>query len=120
MSRRKFTNGMVVRAKDIPDRSAAVEHVPRPVLVTSVNKRAPFVAYVISTRKDNPDSDAVMEMPWDSNTGAGTGLKEWCALVLRWMVIVEPEQVENVSGQVTSDFLDRGRQLIREAKDRFG
>ena len=35
----------------------------------------------------------------------GVGLYCWCALVLRWSVIVDQANVEDVTGQVSAEFL---------------
>ena len=107
---------MVVWAT-VPDRSGNSKPQPRPLLVTSVhptNKKAPFVAHCISTRPDNAKSDPVIEMPWDPNTGGGIGLYRWCAVVLRWMVIVELKDVVESTGTVDPAFL---AEVLRRVAD---
>src|SRR5437870_32014 len=92
LARRKFENGMVVWAR-VRDRGGVLKETARPLLITSVHltdKKAPFVAHCISTRKENSPDDPIVEMPWDAKTGAGVGLYQWCAVVLRWVVIVDP------------------------------
>jgi hypothetical protein len=111
---------MVIWAAGVPDRNGIVKPVERPLLITSVHptdKKASFVAHVISTRKDNADSDPVVEMPWNADTGDTTGLYEWCAVVLRWFVVLEQDQVTKVSGQVSDAFLDDVLQKIADARD---
>lgn len=56
-------------------------------------------------------------MPWDAKTGAGVGLFAWCALVLKWMVIVEQDQVEDVTGEVDPDFLRHVMRKIAEVNE---
>lgn len=108
---------MVVWAK-VPDRNGIVKPQPRPLLVTSVhptNKKAPFVAHCISTRRENPPSEPIFEMPWDAKTGDRTGLYRWCAVVLRWSVIVEQDQVEDISGDISDEMLAEIRRRIADA-----
>ncbi len=98
---------MVVWAS-VRDRSGNIKL--RPLLITSIHptdKKAPVVAHCISTRKENDDSDPIVEMPWDARTGAGVGLYCWCALVLRWSVIVDQSNIQECTGQVTKEFLAR-------------
>jgi len=51
---------------------------PRPIAnhfsVHPTDKKAPFVAHCISTRKAADDADPTVEMPWDSKNGSGVGL----------------------------------------------
>ena len=114
---------MVVWAAGVPDRNGIIKPVERPLLITSVHptdKKAPLVAHCISTRRDNPASDPVAEMPWDANTGSTTGLFEWCAVVLRWFVILEQDQVTKITGHVSDEFLDDVLQKIADARDYLG
>ena len=116
MPKGKFGNGMVVWAK-VPDRNGVAKPDPRPLLTTSVHptdKRAPFVAHCISTRPQNPPDDPVIEMPWDATTGGGLGLYRWCALVVKWSVIVEQADVVDVTGRVDPSFLQTVLDTIRD------
>ncbi len=109
---------MVVWAK-VPDRSGIVKPDPRPLLITGVHptiKNAPFVAHCISTRTELNPLDPVFEMPWNAQTGSTTGLYEWCALVLRWSLIVDPKDVEDISGTVTDSMLASIQQRIVDAQ----
>jgi hypothetical protein len=99
---------MVVWAS-VPDRNGVVKSDPRPLLITSVHptlKNAPFVAHCISTRTENSSDDPIIEMPWDKNTGGGVGLFRWCAVVLKWSVIVDQDQVVDCTGKVSREFLE--------------
>jgi hypothetical protein len=58
--------------------------------------------------------DPYIEMPWDAQTGAGTGLYKWCAVVLKWSVIVDQRDVEDVTGKVPPAFLAKVRQSIAD------
>ncbi|HEX5244910.1 MAG TPA: hypothetical protein VFW23_16755 [Tepidisphaeraceae bacterium] len=92
----------------VPDRNGIIKSEPRPLLITDVhpsNKKGPFVAHCISTRVIDAPNDPVVEMPWDARTGKGTGLYRHCVVVLRWIVIVEQNQVVDVSGKVEPAFL---------------
>jgi len=116
VARRKISNGMVVWAR-VPDRHGIVKDAARPLLVTSVHpvdKKGPFVAHCISTRAEVDPQDPYIEMPWDAQTGAGTGLYKWCAVVLKWSVIVEPIDVEEISGKVSPAFLAKVKQTIAD------
>src|SRR5262249_599702 len=97
MARRRFRNGMVVWAR-VPDRSGIVKDNPRPLVIISVHptdKKAPFVACSVSTRPEKDTDEPIFELPWDAKTGSCTGFHQWCALVLRWQVIVEQDQVDS-------------------------
>jgi hypothetical protein len=48
-----------------------------------------------------------IEMPWDARTGDTTGLYKWCRVVVLWHVLVDQQNVEEVSGLVTPSFLER-------------
>jgi hypothetical protein len=109
VAQRRFKNGMVVWAL-VPDRNGITKPDPRPLLIISVHpklKRGPFVAVAISTRADISPSDPVIEMPWDSATGGGIGLRKYCCAVLGWKPIVDPGDVLECTGEVQPDFLDR-------------
>src|SRR6185437_16183463 len=98
---------MVVWAK-VPDRNGFTKPEPRPLLITSIHptqKNAPFVAHCISTRKTSSSADPVIEMPWHPTTGAGLSLFKWCAVVLKWAVIISPDDVVDSTGKVDSEFL---------------
>jgi len=97
---------MVAWAK-VPDRNGYTKPSPRPLLITAVHptdKRAAFVANCISTRLNNRASDPTIEMPWHPKTGAGVGLYSQCVVVLRWIVLVEQNQVVDVTGSVSPEF----------------
>ena len=99
---------MVVWAK-VPDRNGVVKSNPRPLLITSVhptNKKAPVVANCISTRLENRECDPTIEMPSDPKTGNGLGLYTRCVVVLRWVVLVEPDRIVDVTGKVEPEFLN--------------
>jgi hypothetical protein len=113
---------MIVWAK-APDRNGVVKATARPLLITSIhpsNKKAPFVAHCISTRTDNYKNDPVIEMPWDPKTGAGTGLFAKCFLVLGWSVIVDQNDVEEISGAVEKEFLALVLERIARLHDPLG
>jgi hypothetical protein len=97
---------MVVWAR-VPDRNGVVKATARPLLITSVHpkdKKAPFVAHCISTRPVS-DDDPAIEMPWDADSGGSAGLFTKCAVVLRWFVIVDQGEEEDISGKVPDEFL---------------
>src|SRR5688500_9736875 len=114
---------MVVWPEGVPDRNGVVKPWARPLLITSVHptdKKGPLVAHCISTRKDNPDCDPVVEMPWNASTGDSTGLYQWCAVVLRWFIILEQDQIQRVSGEVSGAFLADVIRRIDDARDYLG
>jgi hypothetical protein len=98
---------MVVWAK-VPDRNGHIKQNPRPLLITAVhptNKKAPFVANGISTRLDDRAFDPTIEMPSDPKTGAELGLYKRCAVVLRWVLVLDQDRVVDVTGTVKQEFL---------------
>ena len=118
MPGRRFKEGMVVWAK-VADRSGVEKSEPRPLVITSVhpkNTSAPFVAYCISTRPKGETPEPIFEMPWDPDTGGRTGLYRWCAVVLRWQVLVDPKDVEDVSGSVSAEMLRDILDSIEQAR----
>jgi hypothetical protein len=109
---------MVVWAR-VPDRNGVMKPEPRPLLITSVHpvkKRAPFVAHCISTRRNNSAADPVIEMPWSAVDGDTTGLFEWCAVVLKWAVILNPVDVVDSTGRVSAEFLNHVLERIAEVR----
>jgi hypothetical protein len=46
-------------------------------------------------------------MPWNAQDGDTTGLYQWCAVVLLWHILVQPGDVQQVSGLVNNEFLNR-------------
>ena len=105
---------MIVWAK-VPDRNGIIKPNPRPLLILSVHpklKDAPFLAYAISTRQDDPAAEPHVEMPWDPNTGHCTGFYQWCAVVLRWPVFLRQDQVEEIGGSIPASMLAAIKQAI--------
>ena len=58
------------------------------------DKKAPFLACCVSTRPAKETDEPIFELPWDAQTGSCTGFHERSALVLRWQVIVDQDQVD--------------------------
>jgi len=113
---------MVVWAK-VADRNGVLKPTARPLLITSVhpsNKKAPFVAHCISTRRINDADDPTVEMPWDAKTGSGTGLFSECSVVLKWTAIVDQDDVEDISGHVSKEFLDFVLERIARLNESLG
>ena len=111
---------MVVWAR-VPDRSGIVKDNPRPLVIISVHptlKKGPFVACCVSTRPKEETDEPIFELPWDAETGSTTGFYQWCALVLRWQVIVEPDQVdENIPfGEIPKELFQEILRAIENAK----
>lgn len=111
---------MVVWAR-VPDRNGIIKPNPRPVVITAVHpsvKTAPFVAYGVSTRPPADTDEPIFPLPWDAETGGTTGFYQWCALVLRWQVIVEQEQVDESIpfGMIPPDLFDAILRAIDDAK----
>jgi hypothetical protein len=120
VARRKFKAGMIVWAR-VPDRNGVVKPNPRPVVITSVHpsvKNAPFVAYAVSTRPEKDTDEPIFPLPCDPQTGGTTGFYQWCALVLRWQLIVEPDQVDETIpfGHVPPDVFEAILRAIEDAK----
>lgn len=86
------------------------------VLTHPTDKRAPLWGLAISTRKDLDASDPIVEMPWDATTGSTTGLYEWCEAVLLWPVNVPQDQINNASGHVSGEFLERVEKALEAAR----
>jgi hypothetical protein len=98
---------MVVWAR-VPDKNGIIKPTPRPLLITSINpsnKNLPLVAHCISTRNVSDPKNPVIVMPWDDITGGGVGLFKWCAVVLKWSVILDPKDIEEITGAVSEKFL---------------
>jgi hypothetical protein len=109
-SRKRFKSGQVVWASKIPDRNGVAKDQARPLLVIRpdpVSVQSPLCCLAISTEPSGDPSSPAIEMPWDARTGDTTGLYKWCRVVLLWHVLVDPQNVEEVSGLVTPSFLER-------------
>jgi hypothetical protein len=111
---------MIVWAR-VPDRNGIIKDNPRPVLITAVHpsvKKAPFVAYGISTRPEKDTDEPIFPLPWDAQAGSTTGFYQWCALVLRWQVIVEQDQVDESIpfGEIPADLFDEILGAIEDAR----
>ena len=111
---------MVVWAR-VPDRNGIIKPNPRPLVITSIHptdKQAPFVAYCVSTRPAEETDEPIFELPWDAQTGSCTGFYKRCALVLRWQVIVEQDQVDQTIpfGQIPEEMFHAIVRAIDDAK----
>jgi hypothetical protein len=111
---------MVVWAR-VPDRNGSIKPDPRPLVITSVhptNKKAPFVACCVSTRPEKDTDEPIFPLPWDAQTGSTTGFYKWCALVLRWQVIIEQDQVDESIrfGDIPKEMFAEIRNAIKDAQ----
>jgi hypothetical protein len=111
---------MIVWAR-VPDRSGIVKPDPRPLVITAVHpsvKKAPFVAYGCSTRPEKDTDEPIFPLPWDAQTGGTTGFQQWCALVLRWQVIVEQDQVDQTIpfGEIPPELFEKILRAIDDAR----
>lgn len=111
---------MIVWAR-VPDRNGVVKDQPRPLVIINVHptdKKAPFVACCISTRPQKETDEPIIELPWDEKTGGVTGFYRWCALVLRWRVIVEQSAVDaNIpSRELPAELFERIKKAIDDDK----
>jgi hypothetical protein len=120
MARRKFKEGMIVWAR-VPDRSGILKTNPRPLVILSLHptdKTAPFLAGCVSTRPAKETDEPIFELPWDAQTGSCTGFYERCALVLRWQVIVDEDQVDPTIrfGQLPKEMFAEILRAIEDAR----
>jgi len=109
----------------IHDRNGVFKANPRPLLLISINpaaKNGPFVAHAISTRKEHDEMDPGIVMPWHPKTGAGCGLYEWCALVLKWLVFIYPADIvkpdDGIYLSVPPEFLMMVKDALAEMHSR--
>jgi hypothetical protein len=108
-SRKRFKSGQVVWASRVPDRNGFAKDEARPLLVIRpdpIGAQSPLCCLAISTVPDDDPSNPAIEMPWDARTGDITGLYKWCRVVLLWHVLIDQQNVEEVSGLVTPSFLE--------------
>jgi mRNA-degrading endonuclease toxin of MazEF toxin-antitoxin module len=117
---RKITAGAIIWAT-VPDRNG--HRKDRPLVVISVDSKdaeAALACVCISTRRQDPLPEDVVELPWDPRTGASTGLYQWCAAVASWVVAVEPDQVRRFSGSVPKRVMDRILDKVSSASKKKG
>ena len=88
------------------------------ISVHPTDKKAPFVACCVSTRPANETDEPIFELPWDARTGSSTGFYKWCALVLRWQVIVEQSHVDQTIpfGEIPKEMFEEILRAIEDAK----
>ena len=67
---------------------------------------APLIVAAISTLKPGPVPDDHVPLPWHPQGHPRTGLKTNCAVVCRWLQVVEPPQVARIIGFVPGQRLE--------------
>ena len=118
MPKRKYKPGQIVWAR-VADRNGIVKDQSRPVLITQVHptvREAPLWGLAISTRRETDPEDPIVELPWDADTGSTTGLFKWCAVVLRWLVSVEQDAIDDVSGYISPELFSEIEQAVARAR----
>jgi mRNA-degrading endonuclease toxin of MazEF toxin-antitoxin module len=76
----------------------------RPVVVVTrseeIERGEPIIAAAITTTLPEPLTDEFVELPWHRDGSARTGLRKRCAVYCRWLMELNPDDVEKSQGHV--------------------
>jgi hypothetical protein len=65
-----------------------------------ISAGAPIVVAAVTTTRPRPLTDEYVELPWHRGGSVKTGLRQRCAVHCGWLALVDPNDVERISGFV--------------------